>query len=184
VHKTFLTASSTISHTFHTSLRLPEYFRMVSSTQYTALLDPPPPYEEVVPTANADVDPNTPTHETYVPDLKNSSTNAQEESKETIQHVHTIQPAAVGPKSPETQSTTRSRKSIQESANTISKKVFAKVQMHSSLACYSLACLLFRYAFLVMWWRELRRRQKGITAEQMSTAIAFCETKWRALLTV
>jgi hypothetical protein len=52
---------------------------MVSSTQYTALLDPPPPYEEVVPTANADVDPNTPTHETYVPDLKNSSNNAQKE---------------------------------------------------------------------------------------------------------
>jgi hypothetical protein len=81
VHKTFPTASSTISPTFHTSLRLPKYFRMASSTQYTALLDPPPPYEEVVTNVNADVDPNTPTHETYVPDLKNSSNNAQEEWK-------------------------------------------------------------------------------------------------------
>jgi hypothetical protein len=52
---------------------------MANPTQYTALLGPPPPYEEIVTAANADVDTNTPTRETYVQDVKDSDNNAQEE---------------------------------------------------------------------------------------------------------
>jgi hypothetical protein len=53
---------------------------MTSSTQNTALLDPPPSYEEVITAANVDVDTNPPTA-AYAPDVKPSNDKAQEEWK-------------------------------------------------------------------------------------------------------
>jgi hypothetical protein len=53
---------------------------MASSPPNTALFDPPPPYEQFITVANADVDTNPPTAN-HAPDVKNSSNKAQEEWK-------------------------------------------------------------------------------------------------------